>query len=189
MPSHGHLPVLSVLASGVFRFDATALSFATVRWRGARVIRCLADKGLGVESQGLWRLFQVSLAALCPVAGSTLAALVLSRLFHPRRWGALADARHPLKGSETTKVRAQPLPLRPLPVEEDRPHHVSRSVGRLRDWSRGKLHDAPGPVKALLRRLLRPGQRLNHAARDLRGAGREKKKEAPVPWNRRLSLA
>lgn len=27
-------PVLSVLASGVFRFDATALSFATVRWHG-----------------------------------------------------------------------------------------------------------------------------------------------------------
>ena len=27
-------PVLSVLASGVFRFDATALSLATVRWHG-----------------------------------------------------------------------------------------------------------------------------------------------------------
>lgn len=30
----GTVPVLTVLASGDFRFAATALSFATVRWRG-----------------------------------------------------------------------------------------------------------------------------------------------------------
>jgi hypothetical protein len=30
------VPVLTVLASSVFRCDATALSFATVRWRGVR---------------------------------------------------------------------------------------------------------------------------------------------------------
>lgn len=30
------LPVLTVLAASVFRSDATALSFATVRWRGVR---------------------------------------------------------------------------------------------------------------------------------------------------------
>lgn len=46
--SHRYLPVLTVLASGVFRADATALSFATVRWHGflhpqdarLRVFRC-----------------------------------------------------------------------------------------------------------------------------------------------------
>lgn len=30
------MPVLTVLAASVFRYDATALSFATVRWRGVR---------------------------------------------------------------------------------------------------------------------------------------------------------
>lgn len=34
VPSHLHLPVLPVLASSVFRYDATALFFATVRWHG-----------------------------------------------------------------------------------------------------------------------------------------------------------
>ena len=37
VPNHLHVPGLSVLAWGVFRFDATALSFATVRWRGIRI--------------------------------------------------------------------------------------------------------------------------------------------------------
>ena len=41
---------------------------------------------------------------------------------------------------ETAKVCAQPLSLRPLPVEGDRPHRISRSAGRLRDWSKCKLH-------------------------------------------------
>lgn len=36
VPNHLHVPVLIVLASSVFRFDATALSLATVRWRGVR---------------------------------------------------------------------------------------------------------------------------------------------------------
>ena len=48
----------------------------------------------------------------------------------------------PFYWGETTKVCVQPLPLRPLPVEEDSPHHVSRFVGRLRDWSKSKLLDA-----------------------------------------------
>jgi hypothetical protein len=52
------VPVLTVLAASVFRYDATALSFATVRWRGVRthksghirVVRCL--ECLQSRSQG-----------------------------------------------------------------------------------------------------------------------------------------
>ena len=116
-------------------------SLATVSSRGTLSDPQSSLQALDIKSRLLWRPFQVTLAALFPVAVSTEAALVLSRLFHPRRWGTLADALPRFEG-ETTKVCVQPLSFRPLPIEEDSPHHVSRFVGRLRDWSRCKLLDA-----------------------------------------------
>lgn len=43
---------------------------------------------------------------------------------------------------EPLQVCVQPLSLLPLPAEGDSPHHFSRSVGRLRDWSECKLTHA-----------------------------------------------
>jgi hypothetical protein len=72
------VPVLSVLAASVFRFDATALSFATVRWRGVRTHTSVGT----FECSAVWAAFfpdprAAEMAALpgCPghlfpVAGS-----------------------------------------------------------------------------------------------------------------------
>lgn len=72
----------------------------------------------------------------------------------------IAAERHSL---ETAKVCAQPLSLRPLPVEGDRPHRISRSAGRLRDWSECKLHDSTGFVNPLLEKVLRASEARNEA--------------------------
>lgn len=71
----------------------------------------------------------------------------LPRCFQPGLWEALNRCSLP----RPLQVCAQPLALRPLPVEGASPHHLSRSVGRLRDWSECKLHHAP--------RLVNPPQK------------------------------
>jgi len=73
---------------------------------------------LGVESRWLWRRLQVALVALCPVAGSTLAALVLSAVVPSADAGGHLLMLSSLSASiaasldiegETTKVCVQPL--------------------------------------------------------------------------------
>ena len=48
---------------------------------------------------------------------------------------------------EGSKVYTQPLILRPLPAEGISPRHLSRLVGRLRDWSKSKLPPSTQPAK------------------------------------------
>jgi len=74
---------------------------------------------LDIESRLLWRRVQVTLLALCPVAGSTLAALVLSAVVPSADAGGhllmLSSLLVVIAGDfdrrETTKVCVQPLSL------------------------------------------------------------------------------
>ena len=132
------LLVLTVLASGVFRSDATALSFATVRWHGIHTLRVWNFEwsvARGTTSELRERILRGGSTRLpwppsvpSPVPRGLLASCLAY---------SSPDAGVTFVGAPTSrrgpKVCDQPLSFRPLPIEEDRPHRLSRLAGRLGD--------------------------------------------------------
>ena len=84
-------------------------SLATVSSRGTLSDPQSSLQALDIKSRLLWRPFQVTLAALCPVTGSTRVALVLSAVVPSADAGGHLLMLSRLIGGETTKVCVQPL--------------------------------------------------------------------------------
>ena len=138
------LPVLTFLAQGVFRFDATALIFCD-----CEVTRRLSVPLPGMLSpdscnQFFWRFILSFLKDPFPLPVPIAPVTALPRFLHPGRYQVLVSV--PSLTREGSKVCTQPLTLWPLPAEGVSPRRISRSAGRLRDWSECKLHDPFGFV-------------------------------------------
>ena len=132
-----------------------------------RVFRCLVCqfqtsevRVRGVVSKLPWSSF--------PPRGFHSAASAFPRFLHPRRYQVLVDA--PDSSSEShccsSFTRGRPrrsvpnlYPLWPLPAESDSSRRISRSAGRLRDWSKCKLHHSPESVKPCYKPVI-PGSIL-----------------------------
>jgi hypothetical protein len=95
------VPVLTVLAASVFRYDATALSFATVRWRGVRTHTSVST----FEWSAVW-IARVQIPRAAVDGGSSRLPWTpiprrrfhrgglwpCHRIFQPKTLGTLADA-------------------------------------------------------------------------------------------------
>lgn len=155
------MPVLAFLAQGVFRFDATALIFCDCEVTRLESVPLLGMLSPGFCNQFFWRFVLSYLKDLFPLPVPIAPVTALPRFLHPGRYQVLVSVLGLTR--EGSKVCTQPLTLRPLPAEGVSPRRISRSAGRLRDWSECKLHDSTGFVNPLLEKVLRASEARNEA--------------------------
>ena len=155
------MPVLAFLAQGVFRFDATALIFCDCEVTRLESVPLLGMLSPGFCNQFFWRFVLSCLKDPFPLPVPIAPVTALPRFLHPGRYQVLVSV--PSLTREGSKVCTQPLTLWPLPAEGVSPRRISRSAGRLRDWSECKLHDSIGFVNPLLKKGLRASESRNEA--------------------------